>query len=225
MFAEFNTPYFQNARYHFPRPIRRYTALEITMDKRFSNHWMMGGSYVLSRLEGNYEGAFSNDNGQADPFISSKYDIPEGMVNSYGLLPDDHTHNLKLYGTYSFDFGLDLSAYFHLQSGAPVNKYGSLIAAVGYGVGERLCEPRGSGGRTPSIWALDLGAQYNIKLWKTMLGLRVDIFNATNEQRVNAVDEVWTGDNISNTQENLNWGKPISTQTPRSVRFAIRWTF
>lgn len=212
-------------RYMFPKPIRRYTALELTIDKRMSNHWQLGGSYVLSRLEGNYEGAYSNDNGQVDPFISSKYDIPEGMVNSYGLLPDDHTHNLKVYGTYSFDWGLDLSAFFHLASGTPINKYGALISQVGYGIGERLCEPRGSGGRTPTIWSLDVGAQYNMKLFKTSLGFRVDIFNITNEQRVNAVDEVWTGDNISNAKENDKWGMPISTQAPRSVRLALRWTF
>jgi hypothetical protein len=212
-------------RYRFPEPIRRYTALELTIDKRMSNHWQLGGSYVLSRLEGNYEGGYNNDTGQPDPFISSKYDIPEGMVNSYGLLPDDRTHNLKVYGTYSFDWGLDLSAFFHLASGTPISKYGALIAAVGYGVGERLCEPRGSGGRTPTIWALDVGAQYNIKLFKTNLGLRMDIFNLTNEQRVTSVDQVWTGDDISNAQENPTWGYPVSTQNPRSVRLAVRWTF
>ena len=63
----------------------------------------MQGSYVLSRLEGNYEGLFSNDNGQLDPNITSKYDIPSLLCNGYGLLPNDRTHVLKLYGGYFFE--------------------------------------------------------------------------------------------------------------------------
>ena len=64
---------------------------------------MMQGSYVLSRLDGNYEGLFSNDNGQLDPNITSKYDIPSLLVNAYGLLPNDRTHVLKVYGGYFFE--------------------------------------------------------------------------------------------------------------------------
>ncbi len=101
--------------YRFPKPVRIYKALEITAEKRFSNHWMMQGSYVLSRLEGNYEGLFSNDNGQLDPNITSKYDIPSLLINGYGLLPNDRTHVLKVYGGYFFEnIPLELSANFIL---------------------------------------------------------------------------------------------------------------
>jgi hypothetical protein len=208
--------------YTFPKPTRIYRGLEITADKRFSNHWQMGGSYVLSRLEGNYEGLFSNDNGQLDPNITSKYDLPSLLVNAYGLLPNDRTHVLHLYGSYSFDWGLDLGANFTLMSGTPISKLG---ADDMYGTNEGFCAPRGEAGRTPTIWSLDASAQYNLKLFKTNLGLRVDVFNVTNQQTTTAVDQTWNNANVSEQQNWPYWGMETAHQQERRIRVAVRWTF
>jgi hypothetical protein len=208
--------------YTFPKPVRIYRGLEITMDKRFSNHWQMGGSYVLSRLEGNYEGLFSNDNGQLDPNVTSKYDLPQLLVNAYGLLPNDRTHVLHLYGSYSFDWGLDLGANFTLMSGTPISQYG---ADDLYGTNEGFCFPRGTAGRTPTIWSLDASAQYNIKLFKTNLGLRVDVFNVTNQQATTAVDQTWNVEDVGSNKNWDYWGKETAHQQERRIRVAVRWTF
>jgi hypothetical protein len=210
-------------RWRFPKPVRIYKALEITADKRFSNHWMLQGSYVLSRLEGNYEGLFSNDNGQLDPNITSKYDIPSLLVNGYGLLPNDRTHVLKVYGGYFFDnIPLELSANFTLQSGHPISALGADDA---YGLNEGFAKVRGTAGRTPTIWALDLGAQYTFKIWKSNLGLRADIFNVTNEQRTTAVDQTYNTVNTDPTQNYPYFKKETAHQTARRIRLALRWTF
>ncbi len=208
--------------YTFPKPTRIYRGLEITADKRFSNHWQMGGSYVLSRLEGNYEGLFSNDNGQLDPNITSKYDLPSLLVNAYGLLPNDRTHVLHLYGSYSFDWGLDLGANFTLMSGTPISQYGRDAL---YGTNEGFCFPRGTAGRTPTIWSLDASAQYNIKLFKTNLGLRLDIFNLTNQQSTTSVDQEWNAVDTGSVQTWKYWGMETSHQQERRIRVAVRWTF
>lgn len=210
-------------RWRFPKPVRIYKALEITADKRFSNHWMLQGSYVLSRLEGNYEGLFSNDNGQLDPNITSKYDIPSLLVNGYGLLPNDRTHVLKLYGGYFFDnIPLELSANFTLQSGHPISALGADDA---YGLNEGFAKVRGTAGRTPTIWALDLGAQYTFKIWKSNLALRADIFNVTNEQRATAVDQTYNTENTAPVQTYPYFKMETAHQTARRVRLAVRWTF
>ena len=44
-----------------PRPIRNYDALEVSVNRRFAHNWLLGGSYVLSRLYGNYAGTASTD--------------------------------------------------------------------------------------------------------------------------------------------------------------------
>jgi outer membrane receptor protein involved in Fe transport len=210
-------------RFRFPKPARIYKALEITADKRFSNHWMLQGSYVLSRLKGNYEGLFSNDNGQLDPNITSKFDIPSLLQNSYGLLPNDRTHVLKIYGGYFFEnIPLELSGNFTLQSGRPISKLGADDA---YGVNEGFAAPRGTAGRMPNVWQLDVGAQYTFKLWKSNLALRADIFNVTNEQRTTAVDQTYNIENTQNIQTYSYFKMETGHQVARRIRLAVRWTF
>ena len=51
------------------------------MDRRFTNNWMLLASYRYSRLRGNYEGFFREDNGQSDPGITSLYDFPTNDPN------------------------------------------------------------------------------------------------------------------------------------------------
>jgi hypothetical protein len=208
--------------WRFPKPVRIYKALELTWDKRFSNNWQMGGSYVLSRLHGNYEGNFSNDNGQDDPNISSKYDIPSLLVNAYGLLPNDRTHVMHLYGSYSFPFGLDLSGNFSLQSGTPISKQGADDA---YGVNEGFCAQRGTAGRTPTTWTIDVGARYHFKLWSSDLGFRADIMNITNNQKTTRVNQTYNNVDTSNVQTYPYFGMETQHQQSRRIRLAVQWTF
>ena len=69
----------------FVDPTRRYQALELELNRRFTNHWMAVVNYRYAKLWGNYEGAYRNDNGQSDPGISSLFDFTAG---SLGLLGD-----------------------------------------------------------------------------------------------------------------------------------------
>ena len=62
-----------------PIPVRNYQAVEIEVNKGFSNGWLMRANYRVARLRGNYEGAFRNDNGQTDPSISSLFDFTTGV--------------------------------------------------------------------------------------------------------------------------------------------------
>lgn len=216
--------------YYFPKPTRIYKALEFSADKRFSNHWQMGASYVLSRLEGNYEGLSSNDTtvGQLDPGINATYDLPQFLVNGYGLLPLDRTNVLKVYGGYKFsNIPLELSANFSLQSGTPISKQ---VQVSWYGGAVGFADTRGSNGRTPTTWALDLAGQYDFHLPKRWgdLGLRLDLFNVTNEQKTTAVYQTWqvqTGPGAPLQMDNQYWSKPYQHQAPRLLRLGLRWTF
>ena len=44
-----------------PRRSATTRPLEFTANRRFSNNWFLGGSYVLSRLYGNYPGLVNTD--------------------------------------------------------------------------------------------------------------------------------------------------------------------
>ncbi len=220
--ADLGPPY-DGYFYRFPKPVRIYKALEITANKRFSDHWLMQGSYVLSRLQGNYEGLYSNDNGQLDPNITTKYDLPQLLLNAYGLLPNDRTHVLKLYGGYFFSsIPLEVSAVFQLASGTPISKLG---ADDYYGPNEGFCAPRGTAGRTPTVWTFDLGVQYTFRIWRSNLGLRADIFNLTNEQRTTAVNQTFNTVDTSTHQNYPYFKMETAHQQARRIRLALRWTF
>ena len=51
----------RTAPFPTPKPKRQYDALELVLNKRFSQSWFGGASYVLSRLYGNYSGIQSSD--------------------------------------------------------------------------------------------------------------------------------------------------------------------
>ncbi|MEJ2422272.1 MAG: TonB-dependent receptor, partial [Acidobacteriota bacterium] len=209
----------------FPKPTRTYKALEITMDKRFSHNWLLQGSWVHSYLRGNYEGAASNDTtvGQLDPNLNATYDLPDFLVNGFGYLPLDRRDVIKAYGAYRFTaIPLVLSANMQIQTGTPVSKQ---INVAWYGGAVGFVTPRGTAGRTPTTWTLDLGAQYNIPLWKSHLGVRVDIFNVTNNQKATAVYQSYAvqsgvGGPITVEPGAEHWGDAYAHQSPRAVRLA-----
>src|SRR6266581_609686 len=109
--------------FNFPKPQRRYKALEFIYTKRFSDNWSVYANYRFARLIGNYEGLFRNDNGQSDPNITSLYDFPNSPLMSgqftSGPLPADVSHVLHVYPSYQFANKLRLGANFSWASGVP----------------------------------------------------------------------------------------------------------
>ncbi|HEV8199712.1 MAG TPA: TonB-dependent receptor [Candidatus Polarisedimenticolia bacterium] len=107
----------------FPKPERTYKALEAIYTKRLDPHWSLFANYRLSRLEGNYEGLFRNDNGQSDPNITSLYDFPNSplMQGQFikGPLPSDATHVVHIFPSYIFESKLRLGANLSWSSGFP----------------------------------------------------------------------------------------------------------
>ena len=107
----------------FPKAVRKYYALEGLLSKRFGDHWLFYGNMRFSRLRGNYEGLFRNDNGQSDPNISSLFDFPnspilEGQFQN-GTLNTDRPYSMKLFGSYQWDNGVNLGAALNVAAGTP----------------------------------------------------------------------------------------------------------
>jgi hypothetical protein len=109
--------------FDFPDPTRTYRALEVIYTRRFSNNWSLFANYRLSRLTGNYEGLYRNDNGQSDPNFSTLYDFPDTplMRGQYetGVLPTDTTHVLHVYPSYRFGDKLRIGGNLTWASGVP----------------------------------------------------------------------------------------------------------
>ena len=236
----------------FGRARRYYRALEFTATKRFTNNYQFIASYVFSSLIGNYEGLFRNDNGQADPNITSLFDLVSLLGNSYGRLPNDRPHQFKFDGSYRTPWKLLIGASFRAQSGIPFNQ---LIPHPVYGNNEGFGVIRGTAivplvtstavgfpnvvnsvgsNRTPTTMNLDLNAYYPIQLGeKKQLRLQVDWFNVFNAQRAIRLDETFSINsgiagvaNIpANRLPNPFYGAGTIFQFPSSVRIGVKFQF
>ncbi|MDT5296585.1 MAG: hypothetical protein QOJ76_3465 [Acidobacteriota bacterium] len=214
---------------------RYYRALEFSATKRFTNNFQFISSYTFSSLIGNYEGLFRNDNGQADPNITSLFDLPSLLANTYGRLPNDRPHQFKFNGSYRTPFKLMVSSNFYAQSGQPFN---ALIPHPVYGDNEGFAVPRGTAinpvtgkTRTPTTFQLDLGAHYPIALGeKRELRFQVDWFNVTNAQRSLRDDEtVRINSGIPGAAGiqffNPSYGTGLVFQFPSAVRLGAKFSF
>jgi hypothetical protein len=221
----------------FDNPVHKYRAMELTLDRRLANNWSVLASYQWSRLRGNFEGFYRDDNGQSDPGITSLYDFPTNdasytaigvpqfgysgdirYLGQTGILPLDRPQQFKAFGNYVFPKGLNIGVGFNVVSGAPLTP---LAANPNYDNGGEIpVAPRGSGiqtvdgfrTRTPVLTDTDLHASYKLNLGRAKsLTLLADAFNLFNTQTVQMYDQ-WT--ELSFQVPNPDFGKPITQVLP-----------
>ena len=227
----------------FGRARRFYRAIEFTLNRRFANNFSFNSSYVFSSLIGNYEGLFRNDNGQADPNITSLFDLVSLLANGYGRLPNDRPHQLKFNGSYTTPFKLVVSSNFYVQSGIPFDQ---LIPHFLYGNNEGFGVPRGTAiipdngvnsfgvnsvgtNRSPTTYNLDVGVYYPIKFSESMqLRFTADWFNVTNTQRAVTLDKTFQiNSGVAGVAPVTNpfFGTGAIFQYPSAIRLGAKFSF
>ena len=159
-----------------PKAKRDYSAVNLALDKRFSNNWMGGISYTWSRLSGNYSGLYSSDEIRNNPNVERYFDLwylgyDKDLNPIDGPLPSDRTHYFKVYGSYAFPFGLTVGGIFNAMSGTPITEEWTMDSA-GY-----FPFNRDNLGRTPFLQYANFYAEYNLKLGKNTLQLSVNVDN------------------------------------------------
>ncbi|HLT35233.1 MAG TPA: TonB-dependent receptor, partial [Enhygromyxa sp.] len=183
----------------FPKARRVYDALILYFDKRFSDNWLVQGSYTLAWLRGNISGLFRPETGQLDPNINSDFDLISLLENRFGPLPGDQRHTIKVFAAGEIPLGnghtLMVGGAFRGSSGNPTDVLGSHEI---YGGGESFLLPRGSGERLPWVFRIDTNIGYR-KYFTEDLSMEVtmDVFNVANFQQVTAVDESYTYSDVN----------------------------
>jgi outer membrane receptor protein involved in Fe transport len=210
-----------------PRAARYFRGIQFTAQKQLSDHWMLNASYLYSTLRGNFDGSFRAIGGfnAKDPNITDDFDYPEFVVNSNGSLTLDRPHQAKLQAAYLFPFNLTVSASAYYLSGAPLSKIGWWD---GYGGPELFLAPRGSEGRSPAIYELDMHLDYGLLLGPVTVHVLADVFNLLNKQQAVTIDQVWANqqaDNESPTPTNAHYGQPNTYQQARTLRLGVRVSF
>ncbi len=232
-----NTPTAGGLGASFEKPIHNYDSVEFTIDKRFSNNWGVQASYRWSRLWGNYEGSYRDDNGQSDPGITSLYDFPTndpsyaaigvpdfgylGDVRYLGALgngplPLDRPHQVKVFGNYAFRNNLTVGLGLNLTSGKPLTALASNPQQSYQNAGEIPMTPRGKGfetadgfrTRTPFQSEVSAHVDYSLRLdQRRRVVLLADVFNVLNRRTVLDYDNYYE---ITTGAMNPNFGQPTT---------------
>jgi len=227
----------------FVNPVRNYQAVEMEVNKGFSQGWLMRVNYRIARLRGDYEGAFRNDNNQTDPSISSLFDFTPGSFNllgdqfAVGPLNTDRRHVMNGFFSYTFPKsalkGLTAGTGIRVQGGTPISELANHPAYQNSG--EVPIGGRGALGRTPVTGQVDLHADYPWKLTeRTTMRFAVDLFNVSNSKPISQVDQnrdISAGTAFSNVDflkpgnSNTNIGLLTGYQEPFRARMSLRWEF
>jgi len=212
-----------------PDPIRRYTALELTLGTT-RQRYNLGTSYVLSRSYGNYVGVYNTDQNVSNANTGPAFTTPLLLKDAEGLLPNDRTHVFKLFGSYATSWGLGAGAFFTWQSGTPLSEFGLLnyfymIHQV----------PRGTAGRTASIWDLNLRFSYDLVPRsagrKFSSRLLLDVFHFLSEKTPVNFDQTHyfgvdaNGDPNPAAGTNPFYLQPTAWQPPMVIRMGIETGF
>ena len=231
-----------------PKARRTYKAAEFFFEGSWDRLFLQG-SYTWAKSMGNSEGGVNSNLGQTDTGTTIDFDYPELMIGSYGYLPNDRRHSLKLFGNFDINEQWSIGANLLVQSGRPVsclgvygddptgyqNRYyscsdeaGTPVVSPGTGGGVRDngedVIPRGSYARTPWMRNLDLNVAFKPRFGDGKLTLKMDVFNVFNEHTATAHNEF--AENTEGAQRfYLAFNTPTAFQAPRSVRFMAQYDF
>ncbi len=243
-----------NTPSNLPPAVRDYNAWEIIYNRRMQNKWQLYASYRYSRLNGNYEGLFRNDNGQSDPNITSLYDFPQSTLTQgqyiQGRLNLDTPHIFRAYGAYQLPNNITLGAALNVSSGVPrfpllahpsyqnageipgIDPVFDNVDVDGDGIGDAPF-----GGILLSYTPVQRGfmgrtpMQSTIDLhvdWRPTLGGGTTLKLALDIFNVlNQQEQTGFNDNVELTTQLLdpNFLRPLFFQAPRQVRFSAVWQF
>jgi outer membrane receptor for ferrienterochelin and colicin len=228
-----------------PKYKRNYYSLSLTAERNFNDKFYLNVSYTFARSYGNSEGLVDSNIGQSDTGTSELFDYPELMIGTNGPQTNDHAHTVKAYGAWKITPEWTVGANLLAQTGRPKNCFGDapIDATIGgYGSsggsspylycvvdGTGQWTTRGSAGRTPTLWQLDLNAAYAPE-WFKGLTLRATIFNVFNKHTPLTVNE---NQNANYSPEKGTWQTfnnstyltPTSYQAPRYVQLNAEYDF
>ncbi|CAN5248516.1 TonB-dependent receptor [soil metagenome] len=221
-----------------PTPKRTYLAANFFVEHAFADKWYGRLTYTWSQSRGNTEGQTKSDNAQTDVAATSTWDTPELMINSYGNLPSDRKHAFKAYGYFQALTEVGFGATVVAESGRPKNCIGFLPEEIlgdspdystpGTGGQYFYCNgeaaPRGSAGRLPWNYGLDLNAVYKPTLVRG-LALRLDVFNVFNRQSATVVDDYRDINGAPTYNIRPTYERVIAYSAPRAVRLSAQYEF
>jgi hypothetical protein len=236
------------AQIGLPEANNEYLALEYQMHYK-TDDTRVNFVYTWSRSTGNFEGAVKSDIDQADAGVTQDFDFPALMDGAQGYQPNDRRHVFKVFGSHDIDENWSVGFNASLLSGRPISTFGQGYPDQNpdiYGsYGDTFyifqgcpdtnengsCEqaekvynftPRGTAGRTPWTFTVDLSVSYDFTVAGVDMQASVDVFNVLDIQEVTSPNE-----HYERSEGTVNqWhGAAYDWTPPRSVRLGLQARF
>lgn len=202
---------------------RDYNGLEITLTKYKTDNWMGQLSYTYNDAKGN-----SNSDSNAD-YQGDWIALDPRAPNVYGPQAGNIKHLFKAYGSYEFDFGLEVSGVFNWNSGALYTPaevvqrryFPPMASPYEYGgVTDSYFLPGYVGSETtPDYYTFDMRFKYDYELAFGNVELFLDVFNVLNQQFPTNVEKQLAGSGQYNYQQANAW------VAPRRAYLGARFSF
>jgi hypothetical protein len=153
-----------------PKAKRDYLGYEFEYTKRWSNRWTLHGSYLYSKLTGNYSGLANSDEvtatpgtARTSPNVNRAFDslfmlFDQAGRETSGVLGGDRPHQLKGQVAYTFPIGTTVGLNQYFYSGTPTTTEMRFQGAPIFPFG------RNDMGRTPNIMQTDLNLQHDFQI-------------------------------------------------------------
>jgi hypothetical protein len=211
-----------NAQYAYgttEEAFRRYTALQLSLDKTLRDGWQMWAVYTLSRLMGT-----------SDSPLSYAFNNPRQRQYEYGWLTDDVTQSTQLGVSYEFPLEIQMGAVATYLSGAPYDQlyFNEYFSAYQDRRAPRGCDPNQGWSRAedcaqlrlPDSFSLDVRLLWSLKKLTTQdISLVVDIFNAFHTRSILEVEERMHEGEMTAFGETLKTAEPLRGRMGLRVRF------
>jgi hypothetical protein len=227
-------------------PVRVLQTVELTVHRHHDARWGFLASFLHARARGDYEGLMTYTIPNLGGHMNGRMNRPYQQSNANGRLFGDVPYQFKLSGSYTFPFGLTVGETFVYSAGTPVSALAPTEGngAIDWGRFVYLT-PRGSMGRTPDYWSIDLRLEQRLPVyWRSgTVSVILDALNATDNRGVLQVDEEYAypqmaggalwyapGNRDSSGAPRFDpalprnpwWGTAQQYQQPRSLQAAVR---
>jgi len=232
----------------FPKAVREYNGLELTMERRFADNWALFASYTYSKLYGNYSGlASSDENGRTSPNVNRFFDqivmlYDKNKNEVLGRLGTDRPHQFKAQFLYRMPWDMTVGLNQRIASGIPMSEEFQIQGGYPF-----FPNGRGNMGRTPVLSTTDLSLVQALRFGGQAFEVQMTVLNLFDQDTVTRLDNTrFRGSSTLpiNTVQffNTNWdydafiaanpnavdpkfGLANQWLAPREIRFTVKYSF
>jgi len=203
---------------------RDYQGIEVSVTKAKRDNWQGAASYTYNDAHGN-----TNSDSNAD-FQGDWLALDPRAPNAYGPQPGNIKHQLKAFGTYFFDNGLEFSGVFNWNSGVLYSRTQLISgrnlpimddAYLNGGVVDSWISKGSIGNETgPSFYTLDVRLKYMYKFGSgNKVELFLDVFNLLDKQSATSHMPLVAGSGV------YKFGEANAWVEPRRMYLGARYSF